>query len=613
MKKVFSFLLIILCTLFIACGSDDGGSDNNSIGSNWVESTKDTYECYNEGNTPKISKTSKPDVIKIIAPKQGSGATVSHLEITNSAAAGPKYVTIITADSLSALNAQKALYTNCSAYAIEIGDERGIWTENAGLGSNPNLTWATSDSEVVAITPNGYGGCGIKGLKAGDVTVTVSCNGVYTCDWEIKVLREDQLLSKGEQIYFTTYDTPTTVLCNGKDDNGGYKDKEIRVNPNNAMYSSSFEDKNISWESSDEDIVEVVPNGRSATLKPKKDGHAVITVSHPLSHNTLEINVVVGSEMITQNGKEIDASYYLTTTENCVFAKIGDKDKIAVGFSLKGLNDIDINDCHATVENKALDDSNKKVAEITFLPGTIDDYQDYSLARSATVSKMADATWGHFYGKLKYLNPGTATITVSHPKVAYPLKIVVKVLPSDAYLKEPYTIAGHYGTSSYTGGIIGLVNGNGADYTVKLGDATDEEIAKFKYVLSYNGTQQTIDANSPQDGDSSSAVITSGLYKVIDGQYGDIKFDSDGTWKMPSHSASYGNWSIESNGLYLSFENLTVKPSSTYKVQKSGNNITISMMDSLSTDEASNAVLVLGRIAGSGYDSTNQSITIQKK
>ncbi|MFM9587478.1 Ig-like domain-containing protein, partial [Streptomyces caniscabiei] len=54
----------------------------------------------------------------------------------------------------------------------------------------------------------------------------------------------------------------------------------------------------IKWESSDEGVAKVVPNGSRATVTAVSEGEAVISVAHEESQDTLKIYVRVGSEYV---------------------------------------------------------------------------------------------------------------------------------------------------------------------------------------------------------------------------------------------------------------------------------------------------------------------------
>ena len=60
--------------------------------------------------------------------------------------------------------------------------------------------------------------------------------------------------------------------------------------------------QSITWTSSDESVVTVIPNGTSATLRSEGEGTAYVYVAHPDSINTLRFNVYVGAAAISGNG-----------------------------------------------------------------------------------------------------------------------------------------------------------------------------------------------------------------------------------------------------------------------------------------------------------------------
>ena len=77
---------------------------------------------------------------------------------------------------------------NKATTSMKVGETEKMTAEVKPSGAtNKDVTWKTSDSSVVAITPNGAE-CELKGLKAGKATITVTtADGGKTDTCEVTV------------------------------------------------------------------------------------------------------------------------------------------------------------------------------------------------------------------------------------------------------------------------------------------------------------------------------------------------------------------------------------------------------------------------------------------
>lgn len=193
----------------------------------------------------------------------------------------------------------------------------------------------------------------------------------------------------------------------------------------------------------DYNVAEIVNSvGNQVTLKGKANGSCKLLISHPKSKYSREVLLIVTGQLTDA----VDASCYITTSQNYIRTKVGN-DTNSLSVSLKGGDDGDESGFIWSVKSSA-SDGESDVIKLETTNG------------SAIYSRAASQTYA--YGTA-YITPnaqGTAVISVSHPKVLYPTEILVKVLSEDAVLTEPLYFSGN--------GIIKILNGETYDYTVEL-------------------------------------------------------------------------------------------------------------------------------------------------
>ena len=202
------------------------------------------------------------------------------------------------------------------------------------------------------------------------------------------------------------------------------------------------------------EIVSII--GDEVTLKGKANGSCKLIISHESAEYTREILVIVNGQLTDA----IDASCYITTSQNYVRTKVGSAETV-LKISLKGGEEGDEKDFTWYVKSTSKDGSNSDVISLSTTNGT------------AIHSRAAALTYA--YGEA-YINPiceGTAVISVSHPKIHYPTEILVKVLSETAILEEPLYFIGD--------GLVRVLNGASTEYTVQLkgtgkNDSDDNEI-----------------------------------------------------------------------------------------------------------------------------------------
>ena len=202
------------------------------------------------------------------------------------------------------------------------------------------------------------------------------------------------------------------------------------------------------------EIVSII--GDEVTLKGKANGSCKLIISHESAEYPREVLIIVNGQL----ADAIDASCYITTSQNYVRTKVGSAETV-LKISLKGGEEGDEKDFTWNVKSTSKDGSNSDVISLSTTNGT------------AIHSRAAALTYA--YGEA-YINPiceGTAVISVSHPKIHYPTEILVKVLSETAILEESLYFIGD--------GLVRVLNGSSTEYTVQLkgtgkNDSDDNEI-----------------------------------------------------------------------------------------------------------------------------------------
>jgi hypothetical protein len=208
-----------------------------------------------------------------------------------------------------------------------------------------------------------------------------------------------------------------------------------------AGYSGWADPAAFVWLVPDEaaDLMYFQAAGNTLSVTGRKNGSVKVRVSHPLSETSRSVLIVLQE----QPESAADASLYITTSQNYVQTQIG-ADPVEIQVSLAGGAPGDEALFSWAVENGG----NNAVVSLNTPTGSI-----------ASLS----AAGSYAYGKL-IISPraaGTATVSVSHPKILYSTDILVRVYSEYAQLAPPA-----YLTSDAN--IIRMLNGTSQEASVTL-------------------------------------------------------------------------------------------------------------------------------------------------
>lgn len=184
--------------------------------------------------------------------------------------------------------------------------------------------------------------------------------------------------------------------------------------------------------------------GNQVILKGKANGSAKLSITHPKAAYPREVLLIVTGQLTDA----VDASHYITTSQNYIRTKVGaEPTKLLI--SLKGGEEGDENNFEWNVCSTPKDGFSD-VAKLETTNGHV----------NQLISFQASQNFIDGNAMLTPLSEGTAVITMTHPKVVYPTEILVKVLNKDAILESPLYFIGD--------GLMRLVNGTSQEYTVQL-------------------------------------------------------------------------------------------------------------------------------------------------
>lgn len=190
--------------------------------------------------------------------------------------------------------------------------------------------------------------------------------------------------------------------------------------------------------------------GNTVWLTGKKNGAVKITVSHPLCSSTRSILVLVRNIASEASSSKV----YITTSQNYIETKVG-ADDTKINITINNISSGE-NDLEWEIVNEAADGSQDPV--IMYRGGT---------GSSSSKSSRSAIAMTSGYAIITPLKEGRATITISHPKAAYPAKILVNVLSSDSVSVEPLVL-------STENPFFQIKNGETESVTVNLSGSSKE-------------------------------------------------------------------------------------------------------------------------------------------
>lgn len=357
----------------------------------------------------------------------------ARIKITHTKASYPYYIGVYVfadATKVSYITTQNNILTMNTGDSSQTVNVSLVNGKDSSQDSSFKWEIVEKDSENVPISLDfNANNAVITPVKSGSCTVRITHpDATYPLDILCRVITivQNVYILPNATVVSMNGDEQKTVSCSLEN----LKDGEYSIDE----YEYLLDDYNVA------EIVNYV--GNEVTVKGKVNGSCKLLISHPKSKYPREVLIIVTGQLTDA----VDASCYITTSQNYIRTKVGN-DTSSLSVSLKGGDDGDESGFIWSIKSSAVD-------------GESDVIKLETTNGSAIYSRAASQTYA--YGTA-YITPnaqGTAVITVSHPKVLYPTEILVKVLSADAILTEPLYFSGN--------GIVKILNGETYDYTVNL-------------------------------------------------------------------------------------------------------------------------------------------------
>ena len=292
-----------------------------------------------------------------------------------------------------------------------------------------------SEADSISMTANGSEAI-LRGLKSGQATVRVTHPdaGQYPLDITVRTV---EIV---ENVYIEPSETVAIV--------DGATEKTISASLVGLKEGSQYSPDDFVFEVPQNDIIDAYSHANNLYVTGLKNGSVTITISHPKAGAKREVLIITQN----QSGGAVDASVFITTSQNLVKTKVGAAET-ALNIILKGGDTGDEKNFTWTVDHSPAEGSGD-VIKVETTHGTVS-------ARAAAQTVAAGLA------HITPLKEGTATITISHPKAYYTTEVLVKVLPANAVLEEQIYFTGS--------GLVRFLNSESYTYTVGLGGANSSD------------------------------------------------------------------------------------------------------------------------------------------
>ena len=292
-----------------------------------------------------------------------------------------------------------------------------------------------SDPTSINMTANGSEAI-LRGLKSGQATVRVTHPdaGQYPLDI---IVRTVEIV---ENVYIEPSETVAIV--------DGSTEKTITASLIGLKEGSQYSPDDFVFEVPQNDVIDGYSHANNFYITGLKNGSVTVTISHPKAATKREVLIITQN----QSGGAVDASVYITTSQNLVKTKVGAAET-ALNIILKGGDTGDEKDFTWKVDHSPTEGSGN-VIKVETTHGTVS-------------SRAAAQTVAAGLAHITPLKEGTATITISHPKAHYTTEVLVKVLPANAVLEEQIYFTGS--------GIVRFLNSESYTYAVGLAGANSSD------------------------------------------------------------------------------------------------------------------------------------------
>lgn len=385
----------------------------------------------------------------------------SRIKITHSKATYPYYIGVYVLTDLENTN-----YITTENNILTMNDNENEKTikvslvngKKSSLNSAFNWNILTEDGvdATIRLSSNGENAI-ITPIKSGTCTIRVTHpDAPYPLDILCRVIT----------IVKNVYIEPdkTTITLNGNDT--ATITNQLK-NINESEYSKSDYQYNITGAPA----AEIVSSSENQVMvRGIANGSCKLTISHNKAKYSREVLLIVTGQLTDA----VDASFYITTTQNYIRTKVGAQ-PTELQINLQGGEPGDERNFLWSIKDTNMNGSTGNVIDIETTHGQ----SEHARMLQQTVA----------YGKCNIIPKaeGTAVITISHPKVAYPTDILVKVLNTNAILEEQLYFTGN--------GLVRTLNSTTYDYKVQLKGSSKTESDNHNIKWSIDDRRLTVTGN----------------------------------------------------------------------------------------------------------------------
>jgi hypothetical protein len=240
----------------------------------------------------------------------GSGVSRETVSVSHPKARLPFDFTVLRYDTDEQLYSAKTLFLQDRYRVLPKGATERLSASIIGAQDGDSLSWNVSSgsNSVIAFDQLSNSQAEITALRQGSASVSVSFAG-QSDSFEITVI-DDTVVDVSKPSYLSTSDN-VTLLSIGD----GAAVSVLPVNISASHYGD------ILWSTRDTALIDLIPNGDTATVFAKAEGKAAVSVSHPSSANTLELFVHIGGRY---EYKSTDFSYISTSSDTFILRSGGE-------------------------------------------------------------------------------------------------------------------------------------------------------------------------------------------------------------------------------------------------------------------------------------------------
>jgi hypothetical protein len=371
----------------------------------------------------------------------GSGTSRETLTVSHPKAAHPLTIAVLRYDTAAQRDSAKYIYAENPYRVLRTGETAYLAVQPVNLSASDTLVWQiTSGGSTVSLTQLDKSNVSVTARSPGTAAVTATLAGSEESVTFHITVKQEGIVNEQSPCYLTTNQNVVVLEPGGEAD--------IAIIPVNISESRYHE---LQWSASNGALVEVISNGSRATVRSRSGGgKAVITVSHPLASNTLELHVHIGDEYEYKN---TDVAY-IDTPDDTLLLRAGDTDALLQAVL-------------AHTERSTLTTTG------------------FSFAVKNTA--VAAVSWSSNTNTcfISPKSPGQTVLTISHPEAVYDKEVLLIVDRA----------AGDAGTVPYittTQNVITVTSGDYATATVSLVNETDHDGTAWNWNAQDNRIAQVV-------------------------------------------------------------------------------------------------------------------------